>query len=648
MGAKQSIGTLSIVLDYCEDGIIFQGNEMKGKCFLDVIQEKSDIEMLEIEIIGEEIAVHTYSSERDGEGSGTTVCCENHQFFNLCCRRIPFIDGSLSCGSYAFPFVFSLPKKLPTSMIAASPTSRKDYCSVSYHVAGKIKNSKTKKWEICHTVPFTVRSSSSILHSYSAVMDCLQLPLYISPQIMKVKSFSCLEKGTMLLGLYSPSSVLSLPDEREGEGKGPGTSPSVDFEVSYLLRNNSSVLVKGLCFAIIEHVIWKPEETPIKKSITLFSKKVLEKDIIYYESSSFSSEEEAGRKMKVHLDTMKAVIQGSLSSSNSPSSSPHETFYGRLITIHHELVITVETSSFSVNNPTISTPIILVDRLGMLARRTDDGMSGTNVGFPTLSLPTLSLIDVSDNSDVFLSLSPVSSRSTQSGLTDNELVLAESDERGPTPKASHTNSNSIINNSFLPFAHLIHDQPPYSCHYALEDSVVAVAKSSSHSSCTHCCVTSINNFSKLLSQLKKSYFPLLDIQSWFLASSSFSIESLSPIDFQQLFLFVKHPLDQLSLLKLLMEYRSNSISVQHIHRCLDVCSKVIRVELVKEMIGKIISQDGNEDSSTVALLSPSTRQKRKVSSSFPPSLFTTFTSSSSCLSSLLSSFEWICIEEHSG
>jgi hypothetical protein len=644
MGTKHSTGTVSIALDHCEDGIVFHGTEMKGKTFLEVIKEKNDIEMLEIEIVGEEVAFHTYSSEKDGEGSGSTACRENYQFFNLCCQRIPFIDGFFSPGSYEFPFEFSLPENLPASMKAVSPSNQKDYCSISYRIEAKIKNSKTKKWEICESFPFSVPSSSSTFHSHSALMEVSQFPLYIPPQFMKVKSFSCLEKGTMLLGLYSPTAVLSLPIEGGDESKGPGISASVDFEVSYLLQNSSTIEVKGFEVAIVEHLLWKPEETPFKTSIPVFSKKLQEKDILYYESTSLSSVDGEDRKMRKHLEAMKAVIKGSLSSSVSNSSSPHETFHGRLITIQHELVMTVVTSSFGTNNPTISTPIILTHSAAAGDR--------LNAVCPTISVPTSSsLIDININGSLFFESAPVSSRSTHSACTDSESLDGDGEREGEKEEQSKNSNDS--SNDFIPMAEPIHQHHPNSRdHSTPKEAVVAVAKSSSRSSSIHCCLTSVNNFSNLRSQLKKSYFPLLYIQSWLLASSPLCIESLSPLDFQQLFLFVIHPLDQLSLSKLLMKYRSNNISVHHIERCLEVCSKVIRLELVKSMMSKVNHHDGgNDHSSAVVLLSPPTQQKRKSfpSSSFIPSLFASFSSSSwsSSSSSSLSAFEWLCFEENS-
>jgi hypothetical protein len=512
---------LSIVLDNAQ-GFFCAGVPISGRAMMQV----SDVvvaQMLSIQVVGQESTVVSYttsSSNSDGSSSTTTHTAYGKFVFLNLTQTVSFADrqNQLFPGQYEFPFSFVVPLGYPISMAAGAA----DRCEFSYRVEVTLQNSAgghlfTSSNVAQQVLPFSLLPSSTFAMTNA-------VPAYVPPTTIPSRSFCCVGRGCMTVGMFTPSAFLYGGDS---------------VPVSYILRNNSHVDIVAIEFTVRESIRWEAEGHVASASTNLFHLR-LPKENIQFDVTSLKKQQQqpsfsnksrvrSGEyiedsatltELKATLDSMKYTIQSTI------FNNPRMTFTGKLIKVQHELIMKVITP-FGTNNPTLTVPLIIQPR------------------------PMLTVVP--------------------------SLTAAQLAQTGQLP--CNPNVSAAIAHDWHPsVVTQVGDLTSASvaCSTGLADAVVVRVLSSP--------LLVDPSFSVFAPSLRGSFAPLNDLKDW-LCSSSSAGDSLTPIDFKLLYEIVEAVLDQLAMTDVLVEKRKD-ISCMHMASALMSCSSLVSVQLAQKMVVK--------------------------------------------------------------
>eukprot|EP01040_Poterioochromonas_malhamensis_P011915 gene11915-13000_t len=299
----QSNVTLAVVAD---NPYGLSGGIIQGKVYLDIRFEEYDLEKIQLKLIGEE---ETFKA-----GRSQLMHC-THKFLEKTFILASFRHGYIVRGQYEYPFETLFEVKI------------------------------VKKVLLTHNV--THKQPLYLLPVQPAVEELL--PAYAPPRRIKLYYFDAIPAGRVILGLFTPTSILS---------------PGEQFLVSYVVCNQSSRQLVGFEITVFEEILWSlnTRNTSIRqiKLCTISSSQVDQINLSFpHQRSILTSSEDQQildsnilSQLKQSLDSMQSTATGIISMAARP------TFTGTLVAVRHFINMRVITP-YGTNDAEINLPIII-------------------------------------------------------------------------------------------------------------------------------------------------------------------------------------------------------------------------------------------------------------------------------------------------
>jgi hypothetical protein len=193
MGGQASVATIYPGFD---QPAVCAGQNVTGKVYLSVIQEDVKCTAIGCRIIGQEFTSVTHtSSDSDGNSSSSTAT-ERRRFMDMrvCLHRRS--DTVIRRGHYEFPFNFTMPASAPATMYAGDLSS----CGfINYTMEVWLDCPGSLRWD--------VRNKSTVI-VVPVPVAYARTPIYIQPQVLKLRSLSMFNRGNVLLSGQTESNVV--------------------------------------------------------------------------------------------------------------------------------------------------------------------------------------------------------------------------------------------------------------------------------------------------------------------------------------------------------------------------------------------------------------------------------------------------------
>ncbi len=192
----------------------------------------------------------------DRHTSSPNVAFEANEFLNYS-YPLQQDEGELILpGSQKFPFCMILPRGLPPTITATLNDCNGGECEISYYVEAELieANGTCLKHEVAE---FSVRNSG--------MTSLPTFPLYTLPTTVPMALFDVFRKGEMVLGLYSPTCVLT---------------PSQPFQITYLIHNRSSAAkIKSVTISFVEVVNWTAHNIQRETTRIIYQKRLVGNEV---------------------------------------------------------------------------------------------------------------------------------------------------------------------------------------------------------------------------------------------------------------------------------------------------------------------------------------------------------------------------------
>ncbi len=345
MGQKNA--TLGVAID---QSYVTPGSDITGKIYLSVAKDEVTTDCLVLRMIGQENTCAKYTTH-DKNSAAQHYIRSHCRFFELSFIIATFSDGKVSAGQYEYPFKITLPLGLPSSLSAILPGENGGDCTIGYYIETKLHRKGIFKWDVEYKLPIRIFPSpltSEILQQ--------QFPVYALPVQQKIHFCCCMERGNVILSMFTPTACLHSGDE---------------FDVSYLVNNLSSTDIKAIEISAIEEVHWTASGRKRTLTKTLYHSR-LDKNTLQLHTSpvvlrdlknqnggvigEYIVDSTTLQQLKEVLDSRRFAVHGTIGSSNCYDVE------GTLISCKHYIQLTVCTT-FGSSNPTIIMPFALLPRV---------------------------------------------------------------------------------------------------------------------------------------------------------------------------------------------------------------------------------------------------------------------------------------------
>lgn len=242
-------------------------------------------------------------------------------------------------GKYQFPFECDLPLDAVPSMDAKSNSSDDENCSVIYKLEARLHRRSWFKWDI---------PASKVLTVLNSPMDgsVPKSAVFVPPKPQDIYKWWIIRTGAIKLGMYTPASILH---------------PNEDFDVSFVVDNSSTSLIKTVDLEVTESVTWKASDSFNSRTASLdtvlFRKQLESKDYDLSRLPYMMNDTEAQtvlEKAIIDPKQTKNVHTVKINTQARPTMASTE-----LIKVKHFLSIKARTS-FGATNPIISFPITIL------------------------------------------------------------------------------------------------------------------------------------------------------------------------------------------------------------------------------------------------------------------------------------------------
>lgn len=487
---------------------IVPGTVVSGTVYLAVNKDRVDAESLILRIVGGEYTCVKYTTSNGKhhhhhQVHGTAI------FLDLSYPLALTPGGYFVKGQYEFPFRFCLPQGVLPSMGAMLPGEHGGHCSISYAVEAKLHRKGFFNWDVQHKKEFWVLGPP--------VAHLPNYPTYIPPIEVPLNFFGCCKRGNVRLGISTDKSVLAAGEQ---------------FEVHYVIQNNSTSRMKAMEIDIRENVIWRAQGQTRVLSTNLFHRR-LEQNTIGLDISPANQNDtvDVGSLVIQNHDIL-LHLKNILDSRQFKcpvqiGANARTTTDGNLIDVEHYLVVSIKTP-FGTSDPEVTSKIT-VHRYGIQA---------TPFAVPTGYMQT--------NTQVPAQLPP------------NWHAVAQPTANLPVP-------------SYAPPT--VYDTPE-SPH---NPDLVAPAP----------VVRQYKGVQNLFQVMQSSYTPVTEFQKWCEQNPA---DELSPQDLQIVYQIVKRVIEQLSITEHVLQFRS-FITCTHVAAILQVAQDQIKTEIVNKLAKKIVDKE---------------------------------------------------------
>ena len=238
-------------------------------------------------------------------------------------------------GQYEFPFSFVLPFGVQPSMACRIGGENGGSCEVIYTLEARIHRRGWIKWDIHTKKPVTVAS----------IRDPMTVPRiqgFVQPHEEKVFLCCCINRGTIGIGMNTPSTSLSVRDQ---------------FSANYVIENNSTAKVKAVEFRVMEHIHWSAGGHTMSHSHEAFYVRLQGAALKGDVNTVYKRGVAPGDSVKM-VERLMAMLEDNMGGVRGQINAKYSTFNGTLIQVRHALEMKVCTA-FGSSNPTISIPLIL-------------------------------------------------------------------------------------------------------------------------------------------------------------------------------------------------------------------------------------------------------------------------------------------------
>lgn len=187
--------------------------------------------------------------------SSPNVAFEANEFLNYS-YPLQQDEGELIFpGSQRFP-LYDSSKRITSQYHCNIERLNGGECAVSYYVEAELieSNGTCLKHEVAE---FSVRNSG--------MTSLPTFPLYTLPTTVPMALFDVFRKGEMILGLYSPTCVLT---------------PSQPFQITYLIHNRSSAAnIKSVTISLVEVVNWTAHNIQRETTRIIYHKRLVGNEV---------------------------------------------------------------------------------------------------------------------------------------------------------------------------------------------------------------------------------------------------------------------------------------------------------------------------------------------------------------------------------
>eukprot|EP01036_Dinobryon_divergens_P034750 gene34750-44942_t len=499
MGGSSS--TLVITLDHSEENVL-PGSVLTGKVYMDVVVEKLDAESLMIRLVGMEKVQVRFTT-----GHGRTWAFDQSIFLDV---NVPLTISS---------------NGVESSMRCDIDGNDGGFAEIKYNIEARIHRRGWIKWDV-----FTSKEINVV--SFKDLGTVPKIQGYVQPHAEKVHLCCCINRGSIAMGMSTPSTSLAVQDS---------------FAANYVIENESSAIVKAVEIKIMERVNWTartlssnipPHVRNRESAEAIFSLRINAADMnggisaLSKEEKAMLDETAVLKRLKDALDSKANVLSGKI-------DGKYSTYAGTIVQIRHTLEVTVCTT-FGTSNPQVTIPLILYH-----------SPIGDNSPFPTVPPP-------SDNKD-----------QKHTSLPSNWNAQLYSSVSLPLP--IRIEPVAVPNELDAPSI----DAGP---------QTIPPLAPQQHSS----------GIDRLLQLIEYSFDASSAFTSWQRENQRINdiaaVDALTPIDFGKLFGSIRGMLDQVTIAERLAEARS-SVTSLHIARAAAASFDLVRTDVVARLAIKVVDKE---------------------------------------------------------
>jgi hypothetical protein len=327
------MGTCAVSLyTYVHGQQINAGKEAVGKVYL-FVKEGINAATLNLKICGIEKTEVSYDDMVSiGNDSRPSMrkASEKHTFLDVENMLAAFEPQTIGKGQYEFPFSFTIPKGVPSSMMVV--TGFQDKCSVVYTVEAVLKDATGT----------VISRSKRILTLVDDSHECATVPQYFGPARSPLVSACCVSNGDVLLVGCTTASILSTANE---------------VTVKFATKHAPDVRVNYVEVSLREHVTFQANGIHGKgHTSTLFSKRVVPpSDPPLSKIAQQVGDDPETSDMRM---LYKMLELGNSAVRFQIPNTAHNSFQGCCMTVSHNLSIRVVTPQGSVD-PWVSAGVIV-------------------------------------------------------------------------------------------------------------------------------------------------------------------------------------------------------------------------------------------------------------------------------------------------
>lgn len=346
------------------DSQVMAGCAVHGRIYLQLGEEVS-ASALQLEVFGQErTCVHYTRTHSTGSGKNRQTHTTHHYaraHRSLLSISVPianFPGGKAGPGQFEFPFTFTLPAGLPTTMHVAGSSN----CSVSYVVRARMVKPQWYKMDLKAARPLLVSMAPRPLNP---------APVITPPCTSPINFCCCCSRGAMTLAC-----AIDAPTATRGDALGVGIA----------CKNESTQPIGTAAITITERIHWRAQGHHASRArhVALASfagdtligaAKLAKEELKELKAASEQSDalhvvrpplhtvpHTVFRSVPPHRQVRDQLLAGSNRSTLNLDPTTRDSYAGGLLQVSHHLSCALKTPC-CVTDPTVQLPFVVQPRL---------------------------------------------------------------------------------------------------------------------------------------------------------------------------------------------------------------------------------------------------------------------------------------------
>jgi len=288
------------------------------------------------------------------------------------------LQGRFAPGQYEFPFQFTIPPNIPSSMMCRNGES---HCSVQYQIKAYFRRQSNSSFTLNPLRRFNNTTSSETQnvtifgHDASVTSHHQEDTLHFPSESYDINACCCRRMGHMQLAATLNSFGLQVV---------PCNPRS--YTVTFTLRNESKIDVQKVQMELIEQIAWRPRSREHNERETMVTQVLDGKTMASWRPLNVRATSLSGSGDSPYTPLGAASNEDTAIFTFTVPNIARNSFNGTLIRVTHFMRLQVKTDKCCTTNPEISADVNIC-RPDLLNQRYDgsdiDGLNSNNLPLPS-------------------------------------------------------------------------------------------------------------------------------------------------------------------------------------------------------------------------------------------------------------------------